>query len=234
MSSEPTKPRSHVITRERLLDGSLAEAFRANAPPGYMVRSQAELDESLAQTLAGRSHDRDVHVFGYGSLMWNPAIEHVEAVKAHVYGWSRRYCIRLVMGRGSSERPGLMLALDRGGSCYGLAFRIPADRAAEELRLLWRREMLSGAYQARWVGATIHGRREQVLTFVVNRTSPRYMGQLPMPQLVHMLRTGAGNLGTCREYFDSTMASLHKLGVRDAGLERVRHALETLPGANVV
>lgn len=150
------RPRS-VITRDALLDGSLAEAFRANAPPGMKVRSQAELDHSLEQTLAGRDPREDVLVFGYGSLMWNPAFEHADMAKAYVHGWSRRFCLRLVMGRGSPDQPGLMLALDRGGACYGLAFRIPAEQARHELRLLWRREMLSGAYEARWVGAALNG-----------------------------------------------------------------------------
>ena len=151
----------HVITRERLLDGSLAEAFRAQAPPGYTMRSQVELDESLARTLIDHPAGQDVLVFAYGSLMWNPAIDHAGATKALVHGWSRRFCIRMTMGRGSAEQPGLMLALDRGGSCYGQALRLPAANAKLELSLLWRREMLSAAYEARWVVAAMGGERRR-------------------------------------------------------------------------
>ncbi len=230
MSSETSalpKP-PPFITRDRLVDGSLLATWRAKSPPGS-IRSDAELDASLETTLATHSPGEDVLVFGYGSLMWNPAIEHVGAERAHVHGWSRRFCLRMVLGRGSPERPGLMLALDRGGCCYGLAFRIAAGQVRDELRLLWRREMLSGAYEARWVAATIAGRRTRALTFVVNRGHPRYTGKLPPAEVAHLLATGQGIHGNCRHYFDSTIASLGEMGVRDAALERIRMALAALP-----
>lgn len=222
-------PRAHVITRERLLDGSLAEAFRANAPPGYKIRSQAELDESLEQTLAVRPAHAggDVLVFGYGSLMWNPALEHAGSAHARLHGYCRRFCLLLLTGRGSPGQPGVMLALDRGGSCHGLTFTLPQARAHDELRLLWRREMLSHAYEARWVAAHVGGERRCVLTFVVNRQSPRYLGRLPAAEIVHMLLTGEGNLGTSREYFEATLASLRSIGMRDSGLERLNGLLQT-------
>jgi len=226
MSSETSAPTKAppFITRARLADGSLLATWRAKSPPGS-IRSDAELDASLEATLDGHPGGEDVVVFGYGSLMWNPAIEHVGAERAHVHGWSRRFCLRMVLGRGSPERPGLMLALDRGGCCYGLGFRIAAPQVREELRLLWRREMLSGAYEARWVAATIAGERRRALTFVVNRNHPRYTGKLPLEQVARYLATGRGIHGNCRHYFDSTIASLGEMGVRDAALERIRLAL---------
>ena len=219
----------HVITRDKLLDGSLAAHFRANAPPGYHVRSQAELDASLDEALTGHVPGEPVWVFGDGSLIWNPALAHDATEKAHVFGWCRRFCIKMVMGRGSVEQPGLMLGLDRGGSCWGLALRIPTERTRDELALLWRREMLSGAYQARWVAASIHGRRQPVLTFVVNRHSPRYLGALSLHEQARMLRAGIGHLGSCREYFDNTVASLQRLGLKDAGLQRLARELGLAP-----
>lgn len=222
---------AHVITRDKLLDGSLAEHFRANAPPGYQVRSQAELDASLDEVLNGHVQGEPAWVFGYGSLIWNPALAHDAAEKAHVFGWCRRFCIKLMMGRGSVEQPGLMLALDRGGSCWGVALRIPADRMRDELALLWRREMLSGAYQARWVAASIHGRRQPALTFVVNRHSPRYLGALSLHEQARMLCAGVGHLGSCREYFDNTVASLQRLGLKDASLQRLARELGATPAA---
>jgi len=228
MSSETSglpKP-PPFITRDRLADGSLLATWRAKSPPGT-IRTDAELDASLEATLASHAPGNDVIVFGYGSLMWNPALEHVGAERAYVHGWSRRFCLRMVLGRGSPERPGLMLALDRGGCCYGIGFRIAARQVREELRLLWRREMLSGAYEARWVPTTIGGERTRALTFVVNRKHPRYTGKLPLEQVVHLLATGQGIHGNCRHYFDSTVASLGELGVRDTALERIRTALAT-------
>lgn len=226
MSSETSDlPKSPpFITRANLADGSLLATWRAKSPPGS-IRTDAELEASLEATLAEHPCGEDVLVFGYGSLMWNPAFEHIGADRAHVHGWSRRFCLRMVLGRGSPERPGLMLALDRGGCCYGRGFRIAAGQARDELLLLWRREMLSGSYEARWVAATIAGERTRALTFVVNRNHPRYTGKLPPEQVAQLLATGRGIHGNCRHYFESTIASLGEMGVRDSALERIRQAL---------
>src|ERR1700712_3881693 len=147
----------HAVTRDRLRDGSFQAALRAAAPPGTVFRSDAELATSLAETLRQHPAGEDVWVFGYGSLMWNPAVNHVESSRADVRGWCRRFCIRTYAGRGAPGTPGLMLALDRGGAWRGPAFRTPAADVAEELGLLWRREMVGGSYCARWVRATIDG-----------------------------------------------------------------------------
>lgn len=214
-----------AITRERLRDGTLLAAIRANPPPGTHVRSDAELEASLERTLQQHDACADVYVFGYGSLMWNPTIEHTQALKAYVHGWCRRFCLRLLMGRGSPQQPGLMLALDRGGSCYGVTFRIPAEKARDELRLLWRREMFSGAYEARWVTALVEGKALRALTFVASRAHVRYADKLPIDQVADMIRTASGSLGTCSAYFEATLQELESMGVKDAGMERIRLAL---------
>ena len=214
-----------AITRERLRDGTLLAAIRANPPPGLNIRSDAELEASLDRTLQQHDAGADVYVFGYGSLMWNPTVEHTQALKAYVHGWRRRFCLRLLLGRGSPQQPGLMLALDRGGSCYGVAFRIPAEHARDELRLLWRREMFSGAYEARWVTALVEGKALRALTFVASRAHVRYTHKLPIDQVARMISTGRGSLGSCRAYFEATLQKLEAMGVKDAGMECIRLAL---------
>lgn len=212
-------------TRKRLREGTLLTAWRADPPPGVTMRSDEELAASLADML--RSHDdtQDVHVFGYGSLMWNPALEHDQVLTARLQGWHRRFCLRLHFARGSPDEPGVMCALDRGGACIGRVYRIPAARTAEELRLLWRREMLAGSYAARWVTVVADGSSLRALAFVVNRRHQRYVGGLPVEQIAHFLRTGKGALGTSRAYFESLLATLESLAIRDAGMERLRRAL---------
>src|SRR5262245_48109261 len=113
-----------AATRERLRNGTLLAAVRTDPPPGMKPFSDAELEASLARTLSEHPEGSDLHVFGYGSLMWNPALEYTQALRAYVDGWQRRFCLRLFVGRGSLQQPGLMLGLDRGGSCHGIAFRI--------------------------------------------------------------------------------------------------------------
>ena len=103
-----------TITRDALRSGVLLDYVRRNMPPGTFVRSDAEIEADLDRTLA--DHDGgDLWLFGYGSLMWNPALEFVERRTATALGWHRRFCLWMHAGRGSPEQPGLMLALDQGG-----------------------------------------------------------------------------------------------------------------------
>lgn len=224
---EPPLPAtSNGITRERLHDGSLMAALRASAPPGTRFLSDPELAASLEEALQGHRGEEDLHLFGYGSLMWNPAFHFVDSSKACVQGWHRRFCLWLHMARGSLQQPGLMLALDRGGACQGVAFRIAAANVREELMLLWRREMLSGAYEPRWVTALVNGTRQRALTFVVNRRHERYVRTLSSEQVAHHLSTARGSLGTNLAYFESTCAALQALGIQDAAIARLRCALD--------
>ncbi|NRF71648.1 gamma-glutamylcyclotransferase [Aquincola sp. S2] len=213
-----------VLTRERLRETPLDTLF-AGLPPGYRIRSEAELRSSLEGVLEAHDRGTDVHVFGYGSLMWNPAFEFSDAARARVLGWHRRFCLRLVIARGTPSVPGAMLALDRGGSCDGMLFRIPAAKAFAELQLLWKREMATGAYEARWMAVRAGERPVRALTFVVNRAHERYIGGLPIEQVAHMICTGQGALGTNRAYFEDMLRSLAAMGVRDAGMERLRRAI---------
>jgi glutathione-specific gamma-glutamylcyclotransferase len=212
-------------TRHRLRLGSLLEAARSNPPNGMKVRSDAALAESLDRILSAHDSSADVHVFGYGSLMWNPALEHDAVVKARVHGWHRRFCLRQYLGRGAPGAPGVALALDRGGACRGLAYRIRAVKVREELQLLWRREMAFGGYEARWMTAASDGGPLRVLTFVANRASERYLGAAELDEIVHLIRTGTGILGSSRDYFEHALRALHTLGVTDAGMERLRLAI---------
>ncbi|WP_246327218.1 gamma-glutamylcyclotransferase [Burkholderia guangdongensis] len=219
------------MTRERLARGALLHALRANPPAGITVRSDAELDRTLRATLDRHDRGQDLHVFGYGSLMWNPALDVADTFVARVDGWHRRFCLRLIIARGTPEQPGAMLALDRGGACNGVLYRIDAAKVEAELRLLWRREMLAGSYDPRWIAATAGGRKIRALTFVVNRTHDRYLGGASLDHVAHLIRTGSGPLGTSRAYFDATVQTLERLGLRDAGIERLRRAIRDADAA---
>jgi len=215
-----------ALTRERLRSGQHVEALRLEGRGAFEVRSQAELDASLARVLAAGPDTPFRHVFAYGSLIWNPALDFSASFAGRVQGWHRSFCVRSIVGRGSPETPGAMLALDAGGACTGVVYRLEESNAHEELRLLWRREMLTGVYDARWVRVRTeaHGRID-ALTFVVNRRHARYLGRLPMDDLARLIHNGRGSLGTSLEYFDATRSALSRLGWRDAGMERLARAL---------
>lgn len=211
--------RREDFTVERVRRIADAAAKRGSIP----LMSEEARRASLKAMRASVPDGEDAWVFGYGSLMWNPAINVVESRKAHVRGYHRTFCLTLGVGRGSVEAPGLMLAIDRGGSCTGVAHRIAADAVESELSILWLREMISGAYEPRWVNADIEGhKRTRVLTFVINRSHPRYEGALPETQVAQRIARAHGMLGTNREYLYRTVSHLAELGIDDGPL----HSLE--------
>jgi cation transport protein ChaC len=218
-------PAGQVITRQRLRDGSLLAHWRASALPDSPVRSDEEIEASLKHSLAERPTDGDAWVFAYGSLIWNPTFEFVEQRVALMPGWHRRFCLSIKTGRASPEAPGLTLALDRGGSCKGVAFRIKEDQVDEELLMLWRREMASGVYEARWVDITIQGEQERkvnAVTFVANRRHARFTNLLSDAEIAERLAVARGPFGSCQDYLMNTIEHLETLGLTDAGLERIR------------
>jgi cation transport protein ChaC len=217
--SEPPEP--VVITREGLADGSLLANIRKRLHPGTVVRTDAEIAASLNHTLAAHDPTADVWVFGYGSLMWNPAFDYAESQVGIIRGWHRRFCLWLEAGRGSPANPGLMLALDRGGTCRGVAFRIQAQHVRHELLLIWRREMFGTAYLARWVQVHTACGIFPAITFVVNRTHPRYTGRLDDAKAAMHIASASGALGTCAAYLQNTLEHLESLGIRDAALQRI-------------
>jgi cation transport protein ChaC len=209
------------ITRETLRDGSLIDAARRRAPPGMRVRTDAEIAASLDQMLADHPPGEDVWLFGYGSLMWNPAMHFAEQRGGRVLGWHRKYCLWLEAGRGSPENPGLMLALDRGGAAAGTLFRVPADQAREELILPFRRELFSYSYNPRWVSVATREGVVRAITFVVNREGLRYVPRLDLESVAARVATATGSLGSCMEYLHRTLDALQALGLDDRMLRQV-------------
>jgi len=216
------------ITRETLMDGTLRarQLEMAAEHPDARWRTEAEMAALMQGILAEHPPGADLHVFGYGSLIWNPAFEYADKQPALLRGWHRRFCLKLFMGRGTRETPGLMLALDHGGACKGVAFRIAGPKVAQELSLLWQREMFGGAYNARWVNLTAAGGAKiRAVTFVINRRHPRYLPELSVEQTASLIATGCGDLGSCREYLENTITHLAALGLSDTGLQRIAKAL---------
>ena len=225
MDDSKSAERRITITREGLRDGSLLAAARLLLPRGTPFLSDAEIEADLDATLARHPPDADVWLFGYGSLMWNPAIEYAERRAGTVNGWHRRFCLWLEAGRGSPDNPGLMLALERGGRCAGVLFRIPAADARAELLLAWRRELFTGAYRSRWVTAMTEAGPVRAVTFVVNRGYLRYAGRLDEAQVAARLATATGSLGSCAAYLSETVAALRSVGLRDRAMERLQRLM---------
>ncbi len=210
--------RREDFTRERI---DKLRAF-ANADGQEWVSSHEERDRSRAAATEHLKKGAPVWIFGYGSLMWNPAIHVVASSRAQVFGYHRSFCLSLTLGRGSPDKPGLMLGLDRGGSCVGIAHRIAGQHVESELEILWMREMLGGTYTPKWLSADIGGTRRTVLTFVANHDHERYIGPQPFKKAARLIAKSEGILGSNRGYLYNTIKELDALGIGDGPL----HALE--------
>ncbi len=137
-----------MLTRDFLMNADCKTAF--GAIEESLLWSAEQRAASLAATLACRPDDGSVWIFGYGSLIWNPALNYRESCTGTLPGWHRAFCLRLTAGRGSACQPGRMLALKEGGRTTGVAYRLPDDTLEEELTLLWKREMITGCYLPTW------------------------------------------------------------------------------------
>lgn len=219
-AEQPDTAGSRPLRREDL-EGDLLRQTLAATEFAPFVLSEAEIEASLRAALTAADRPSEVWVFAYGSLVWNPIVEHEDRVVVTVHGYHRSFCLWSRTHRGTPDYPGLVLGLDRGGRCTGVAYRIANERAEHELRLLWRREMLLGSYSPRWAFAT-HGRRQfRALAFVINRDRPGYAGRLPPEQVVERLIHGRGHFGTGLEYLRSTIDGLAAAGIRDPNLIRL-------------
>ncbi len=214
-----------VLTRESLQSGLMRDLWNASGQKSRCL-SEEELDTSVDQTLAELEAADDPWVFGYGSLIWNPLLHYIERQPALMRGYHRRFCLWSRTGRGTPENPGLVLGLDRGGSCRGIAYRIDRAVVREEFRLLWRREMIAMSYCPKWIAVNTVEGEVKALAFVMNREHPNYAGHLSIEQTASVLATAVGRLGSARDYLLQTIAGLQQHGVRDHHLIRLRACID--------
>lgn len=164
---------------------------------------------------------QDFWVYGYGSLMWNPGFPHLEVRQALLYGYHRRFCVYSHRYRGTPERPGLVLGLDRGGCCHGMVFRVPAAEGVAVMDYLWEREMMTGVYIPRWVECRTPTGAVTAAGFVVDQSHPQYTGKLQMAQIAELIVQGTGQKGPCSDYLRNTIDHLQALGIHDRRLARL-------------
>jgi cation transport protein ChaC len=208
-----------TLTRESILAGTLQASARTLLGPGVKFMTDEERAAQIGGMLEKSPRPDRVWVFGFGSLIWNPAFHFAERRTALVHGYHRQFCLWAKAGRGSPERPGLMLAIERGGACHGVAYRIDRRKLKTELDVVWRREMLTGAYRPVWVTARTPDGIEHAIAFAANRRHERYVRGLDNNETARLLATGQGPLGTCCDYLFDTVAHLRQLGIRDRRLE---------------
>ena len=195
----------------------------AGPTPGMVYMSDEDYEAAIGDTLA-EAPPGDLSIFAYGSLLWKPAFDAADSRSALVRGRHRSFCFRVARFRGTRDRPGLMMALDRGGQCHGLVLRVPADRVRESLEMLFRREVVvkPGVNVPRWLVAQTAGGPVQALGFVVSRASPHYAGKLAPEAVADIVSMAAGHWGSCAEYVRETVARLEELGIHHRNLWRLQ------------
>jgi len=205
------------LSRERLaeLDRS---ARAAGYPEGWRLTDEAR--EATRSALLG-GHAGDLWIFAYGSLMWDPAIHIVEIRTGALQGFQRRFCLKSHIGRGSADKPALMAGLEAGGSCQGLALRLPAEAVDRETEILWMREMIAGTYVPTMVPVETPQGPVQAVTFVMNQKSDRYV-RLDFEETARIIATGRGVRGTCLEYLENLAERLDLLGLHDPDITTLR------------
>ena len=216
----PTK-----TTRETLKDWRIATMARERDGPEATVATEDQLLQSRRNIVPDDSDCRNLWVFGYGSLISNPIITHDRCLTARIHGYHRRFCLWTKIGRGTPEFPGLVLSLDFGGSCVGVAYRLEPDTAIAELDLLWRREMLTLAYNARWLHLHTSEGIKRGLGFVANPKNPAYAPPMPFAETVNTVAEAIGFNGHCYDYLFDPLTGIKDYGIHDAAMEKLAKAV---------
>ena len=184
--------------------------------------SDAQLEATRVALLGDGSDGRDLWIFGYGSLTWDPGFHFDEGRMAELPGHRRRFSCRTTLGRGSPDCPGLMLTLEPGeGDCAGLAFRVDAAQAVHESGMVWRREMIRGIYRPCLLPLRTPQGEVRALVFAANPAHADHVGELPLHDTAAIIARASGELGSNRQYLEQLVQQLEHLGLRDDYLKQL-------------
>lgn len=211
------------------------------AMPDYLApRTEEDHQADVSEILSTRPQGNDLWLFAYGSLLWKPAFEHLDEVSAVAVGWHRAFCMKIRSLRGTPEQPGLMMALDHGGKCKGIAVKLSAADLETQIYRLVQREMpvkrTDGVpvHTARWIRVQIGDRSVPALSYVINRKGPSYTGRMTLSEVADVLSSSCGHAGSCADYLYQTVTQLQARGIHDSNLwhlqELVAERLEQMHG----
>jgi cation transport protein ChaC len=229
-----------ISTRKMTLTPEIvALAHREISDPGpsrdLAYHSEEDYDAVAEDVLASHPRGEDLWVFAFGSLIWKPEVDHIEERIGTARGWHRSFCLKMTRWRGTKEQPGLMMALDRGGQCKGVVYRLPGSTAPAQLGKLLRREMKAKppSNMPRWLTVEIDQGAVRALTFTMNRNGGAYTGKLPLEEVADTLAKACGHLGSCAEYLYNTVMHLEARGIHDRNLWRLQCLVAQRLASNV-
>lgn len=222
-----------MLTRQVLDSGAYLEHFECS--PNLWTRERIE--QSLAQTLDARppGNETGVWVFAYGSLMWNPMMEIETCQIATLHEWHRSFCLRMIVGRGSAERPGRMLALEPGGHTSGIALKLSPASMDEDLRSMWIREMVLGSYTPTWAPVTLlDGTETHAIAFVADMSRDQFQPDSSVATAAPLMATAEGKFGSNADYLFRLHAALGERALQDPYIDELSEAVaRILHGADL-
>jgi len=192
--------------------------------PGLVYHTSEDYDAIVARMLASHPPGQDAWLFAYGSLIWKPEVEHIDARRGTAHGWHRSFCFRITRWRATRERPGLMMAMDRGGQCQGMLYRLPGHSLQAQLGKLFRREFTVKPANSmpRWIKVSTEEGPVTAIAFVMNRQAPAYVGRLAPKDVADVLARACGHWGSGAEYLHNTVMHLEENGIHDRNLWRLQ------------
>lgn len=192
--------------------------------PGLTYHDDDDYGALVAALTRSRPATTETWLFAYGSLIWKPEIEHVEARRGTARGWHRAFCFRVTRFRGTKDQPGLMMSLDRGGQCQGVLFRLRPENLEDQLQQLVRREITAKPPNniPRWINVETDRGTVPAIAFVMNRQSRVYVGRLAPEEVAEALAVACGHWGSGAEYLHNTVAHLQEHGIHDRNLWRLQ------------
>jgi len=207
---------------------ALVERVEPDSGPDPDTREFVPADyEAAAEAVLQEYSPNELWVFAYGSLIWNPDFDFTTQLRAVAHGWHRSFCLKLTRWRGTRERPALMLALDRGGTCVGIAYKlVSGDIKAQLIRLMERElDAIPATNVPKWISVSTKSGPIKALTFAALPTGRAYAGRLPLKDVATVLATAAGHWGSSAQYAFNTISKLEEHGIRDRNLWALQRML---------
>lgn len=210
---------------EELVARCHREVADAGPDPDAQHLGDVDYERMIDETLAANQKEGPLWLFAYGSLIWKPEVEHTEEKVALARGWHRSFCINMTRWRATKAEPGLMMGMDRGGQCKGVAFRLTNGDRREQLDKLLRREMTlkPSTYKPRWLNLATEDGTLTALAFVINRRGHAYAGGLGEDEVVQRLATTCGHWGSSADYLYNVVKNLEQRSIHDRHLWRLQH-----------
>lgn len=213
--SHAIEPEPTGMNRDVISGGEVQRLVRIRDGAQATILDDDALLKSRRSFIPDDGLSDDLLVFGYGSLIWNPCMKVKDQFPARVFGLHRRFCLKSTIGRGSPEAPGLVLALDYGGSVSGVCFQIDKADLVREADLLWRREMLNGSYAPKWVKVKTPTGTQRALTFIIDRDKPAFTPRMTTEETAEIISRASGFVGSNAEYLMLTQQALLTSGIKD-------------------